>query len=215
MHVWPADPKGERQASGLADLATAFAGAKPGDRVLLHAGAYVGPFRPSACGAPEHPIIFRPAGDGEVILTNHGDDTASVVETQPGSNCLYFEKLTVRGGRAGIRGIGVRGTVVRQCRLYDVLYGISTGTEVGKFECQDWHVADNLLTGRDQDRRKYVKDHYGAGINIAGRGHVVCHDRVGNFWDDISTDHVEHPSRSSGLSSPTAPRMPSTSTTTT
>ncbi|NQT93494.1 MAG: phosphodiester glycosidase family protein, partial [Lentisphaerae bacterium] len=192
-HVYPAGYTGARQEPAFPDLQTAFAKAQAGDVVVLHAGKYAGPFRVSAGGTEADPIIFRAAGDGEVILDGGGQNDKSVIEVEPGCHHLGFERLSVRGGRVGIRGTQTDGLVVRRCMISDVLYGVSTGTAKGQFPCNNWYVADNILTGRYTQWKKRTQDHFGAGINIAGRGHVACYNRVRLFWDGISTAHVKLP----------------------
>lgn len=193
VHVYPADYTGARQEPAAPDLQSAFTNAQSGDLVLLHAGKYAGPFRVSANGTEKEPVIFRAAGDGEAIIDGGGQVDKSVIEIEPGCHYLNFEQLIVRGGRTGIRGLQNNGVVVRRCTISDVLYGISTGTTKGSFLCNNWYVADNTLTGRYLQWKKRTHDFFGAGINIAGRGHVACYNRVRYFWDGISTAHVKLP----------------------
>jgi hypothetical protein len=161
--------------------------------VLLHAGTYAGPFRIVVSGTEKTPIIFRAAGDGEVVIDGGGSTDNGVIDIAPGYHDLYIEGLSVRNGRVGIRGTQTDRLVVRRCTISDVIYGISTGTEKGLFPCNNWYVADNLLTGRYTQWKKRTYDFFGAGINVAGRGHVVCYNRVRRFWDGISTAHVKTP----------------------
>lgn len=191
VHVYPERFEGPRLSPAFADLATAFAQSEPGDLVLIHAGTYRGPYRVAAGGTAGRPIVFRAAGDGEVIVDGGGDDTVGVIEVEPGRDHLWFENLSVRGGRCGIRGMRTDGLVVRGCRIWDVLYGVTTGTEPRNFANTNWYVADNVLIGRYEQWKKYVKTHFGAGINLAGRGHVACFNRISFFWDGISTAHVK------------------------
>jgi hypothetical protein len=65
----PATPSGkEIHANSRTGLTAAYAKARPGDIILLHAGVYRGPFQFSRSGEPGRPIVFRGAGDGEAIL---------------------------------------------------------------------------------------------------------------------------------------------------
>jgi hypothetical protein len=193
MHVYPADFAGQREIAAFADLQTAFSEARAGDVVRIHAGTYAGPFRVSAGGTEQEPLFFCAAGDGEVILDGSAQKGQSVVEMEPGRHHLRFLGLGIRGGRVGIRGLQTDDLVVRHCTISDVLYGVSTGTAQGKFLCNNWTVADNILTGRYTQWKKRTQEHFGAGINIAGRGHVACFNRVRCFWDGISIAHVKLP----------------------
>lgn len=193
LHVYPPDYLGPRQSPGFTDLPAAFSGAGAGDVVLLHAGRYRGPFRVSACGSSEAPIVFKAAGDGEVVVDGGGKDDTSVIEIEPGCHHLRFQGLTVRAGRVGIRGTQSAGVAVLRCNIAAVLYGVSCGTVRDQFPCSNWYVADNVLTGRYKQWKKRTKEHYGAGINLAGRGHVACYNRVRYFWDGISIAHIKLP----------------------
>ncbi len=193
MHVYPADYTGQRQSAAFADLQTAFNTAISGDVVLLHAGTYPGPFRVTASGTEKAPIVFKTFGDGNVIIDGGDKYDRSVIEVEPECHYLTFHGLSVRGGRVGIRASQSDGLIIRRCMISDVNYGVSTGTARGQFRCNNWYVADNVLTGRYTQWKTRVDTCYGAGINIAGRGHVACYNRVRCFWDGISTAHVKLP----------------------
>jgi hypothetical protein len=65
---------GNDQASGTADepfrtISRAAALAMPGDTVIVHAGVYREWVNPARGGTEEHRIVYRSAGDGEVVIT--------------------------------------------------------------------------------------------------------------------------------------------------
>lgn len=65
---------GDDQAKGTADqpfrtISRAAAIAMPGDTVIVHAGIYREWVNPANSGTEEHRIVYRSAGDGEVVIT--------------------------------------------------------------------------------------------------------------------------------------------------
>jgi hypothetical protein len=65
---------GNDQAPGTADqpfrtISRAAALAMPGDTVIVHAGVYREWVNPARGGTEEHRIVYRSAGDGEVVIT--------------------------------------------------------------------------------------------------------------------------------------------------
>lgn len=65
---------GDDQAKGTADqpfrtISRAAAIAMPGDTVIVHAGVYREWVNPANSGTEEHRIVYRSAGDGEVVIT--------------------------------------------------------------------------------------------------------------------------------------------------
>ena len=208
MHVYPPGHKGKKLTPGFADLATAFKEAKPGDLVLIHAGVYVGQFRVSVDGTETEPVIFRGAGDGEAVIDGDGYRNASVVEAEENCHHLWFEDLTVRGGRVGIRATHADGVVIRRCKVLDCNYGISIGT--GKkpspfHKCSNWYIADNVVRGRYPTWAVRKKWYYGSGIQVSGRGHIVCYNEVSHFWDCVGTGHITPPVRQEWTTDPHGP----------
>lgn len=183
VHVYPAGFSGKRETPAFADLATSAREARPGDVILLHKGVYKGTVEFHVRGTKEKPILFRAAGNGEVVIDGGGVD-GNIIEAQEGNHFLAFEGLTIRNGRTAIKANGSNNLVVRRCRIVDVDYGIVTYST----DTVGWYIVDNTITGR-------IKNWYPreereeTGINVVGRGHVVCHNRVSHFWDGISTSN--------------------------
>src|SRR5438067_1903005 len=89
------------QAPGRATLADAARKAQPGEVILVHAGLHLGPLSVSQSGTEERPIVFRGAGDGEAIIRSPVE-SYNVVDAS-GRDYLWFERLTITGGRNGIK----------------------------------------------------------------------------------------------------------------
>jgi len=191
LHVHP-----EKKPDAFADILSAYEAAKPGDTILIHAGTYTGHRRLTRSGAPGKPIVFRGAGDGEVILEPAPIEgefpkdapvlTKGIFDID-GTNYLWFENLTLRrdGIAAGRHDAsGSVGIVVQRCKILDVVgwCGIYTGSE----RSADWYIADNILTAVDVEWHPYKKKGKSIGVSLYGRGHVICHNHVSGFGDSIA-----------------------------
>ncbi|HWQ56749.1 MAG TPA: hypothetical protein VN442_23890 [Bryobacteraceae bacterium] len=189
LDVYPAGFTGKRTPRSYVGLMAAYAVARPGDRLLLHAGIYKGPFTLARSGAPDKPIAIQAAGDGEAVLEGpgHGGDLLNVQR----ANHLIFEDLTLRHAKhailAGVKGEpGASGLVVRRCRISDAIWGVTTTSEYSS----GWYIADNVLTGTNptwypRPEKTYMSPSH-TGINVYGRGHVVAHNRISRFSDGIA-----------------------------
>ncbi|NQT41662.1 MAG: hypothetical protein HQ581_29510 [Planctomycetes bacterium] len=188
--VYPAEYDGTFPNDAIRGLQDALKAARPGDILLLHAGVYRGPFAAAPQGTSQRPIVLRPAGDGEVILEGTGHD-ADLLDLD-GARHLHLEGLTLRHARTAIRAgkrgqAGAVGLVVRRCTFQDVITGIFTYSE----NSRNWYLADNRLTGVNPTwyprpgGNKYMEPSH-TGINIYGRGHVVCYNRIERFSDSLA-----------------------------
>jgi hypothetical protein len=180
--------------------------AKPGTIVKMHGGVHTydnnnywnGKPAPSywlhgaitivARGTAEKPIYIVPAGDGEVILD--GDEAPTLFNLRS-ADYLHFEGLTIRNtdiafhcGFQGLRGGGMKGLTVKNCVIQGVVYGV-LGQDGGS---QDFYIADNIFTGINPSDRlgRFGRSDAGYAVNIAGQGHVVCHNYAAHFWDGIN-----------------------------
>ena len=187
-HVAPGDGGGSGTvADPFRGLASAQKAAKPGDLFLLHAGIYRGTFNVTRSGEPGRPIIWRAAGDGEVVL-----DVPLEVTERPGSNIaargvhdVWFEGLTIRGAAYGITANEAARLVVRRCRITGVDYGL-TATRNPKGAVAGFFVSDNVIEGPSTwPRSKGIEP--ARGVQLSGAGHVVCYNRVRGFADAINT----------------------------
>lgn len=181
IHIYPPGYKGEKKEPSFSSLDSASKNARPGDVVLLHAGTYPGPIEFDVSGTKNNPIVFRGAGDGEVIIDGGGAN-ANIIDAQGRKDYLYFENLTIRNGRTGIKANSSNGLVIRRCKIENVTYGIITYTT----DTENWYVADNIITGQDNWHPRPSKNYGNPGIHIEGKGHIIAYNRISKFGDCIS-----------------------------
>ncbi|NIP28584.1 MAG: hypothetical protein GWN67_28025, partial [Phycisphaerae bacterium] len=170
-------------------LMAAIEQTKPGDLILLHAGVYKGPFELSKSGTAEKPIVIRGPSNGEAVLEGQGVNSRSRIITLNGTHHIHFERLTFRNAQMAIyagKPGGSKGLVVRGCRIHDVVYGINTGCE----NSSDWYIADNEIIGINptwypRPSKTYMSPGH-TGVNIYGRGHVICYNRITRFSDSAA-----------------------------
>ncbi len=129
---------------------------KPGDTVLIHAGTYKvnklnyrdklfqgpkwGVWRHWGGGEPGNPVIFKAAGDGEVIFD--GDGNMGIFEVSAGHH-IWIDGLTFRNAQsaiiAGQDGLGLcEGLTVTNCKFENVAMPIFADTET-----PGWHLSGN------------------------------------------------------------------------
>ncbi len=145
-------------------------------------------------GTQQKPIYIVPAGDGEVILD--GDGCHNLFNLRS-ADYLHFEGLTIRNtdiafhcGFQGLRGGGTKGLTVKNCWIEGVVYGVLA--QDGRSE--DFYIADNVILGRGpgDEMGAWGRSETGYAVNLAGQGHVVCHNYVSNFWDGINVFTGSH-----------------------
>jgi len=180
--------------------------APPGTVVKLHAGTYKidrfnyreptqrwlhGAITLVADGTAERPIAIVSAGDGEVVIDGSGCHNLFNVMA---ADYLHFEGLTIRntdiafhGGLQGV--IGCKGLTVKGCWIEDVTYGVLA--QDGRSE--GFYIADNVILGRNPHDRfnpksggAWGKTKGGYAVNVAGKGHVICHNYAADMWDVIN-----------------------------
>jgi len=170
-------------------LMAAIEQAKPGDLILLNAGVYKDPFELNKSGTADKPIVIRGPSNGEAVLEGRGVNSRSRIVTLNGTHHLHFERLTFRNAQMAIYAAkpgGSQGLVVRGCRIHDVVYGINTGCE----NSSDWYIADNEIIGINptwypRPSKTYMSPGH-TGVNIYGRGHVICYNRITRFSDSAA-----------------------------
>jgi len=180
--------------------------AKPGTKILVHGGLYKTDYNDYrdkgglwlhgmqtlvADGTAEKPIVIMAAGDGEVIFDGNGSDRYFNIAA---ADHLYFENITVRNTRiafyCGLQGLQANtGLTVKNCKIEQVQYGVLAQDA----RSENFYIADNVFIGRNPgDRFNPESDgargrtDAGYAVNLAGKGHVVCHNYVANFWDGIN-----------------------------
>ncbi len=168
-----------------------------------------GTTRLTKSGTPDKPIVIKGAGDGEAIFDGGG---CAILFDVMGANYIYFEDLTFRNTDVAIytgvqNVIGSSGLTVKRCRFENVCMGIWGTYQASK----NYYIADNVFIGRfnpkvlmgniGSDVVPYKKlpgwppkingpDGSYYAVTVAGQVHVVCHNRVENFWDGICTDQA-------------------------
>lgn len=192
----PVAPSGDEiHATSRTGLMAAYAKAKPGDVILLHAGIYDGPFQFDKSGEPDKPIVFRGAGDGEAILQADGSGGNSRIVSIAGTDHLLFEDLTFRSAHTAIYSgkPGSAGITIRRCRIHDVVTGINTQAE----NSREWYIADNEIVGINRTWYPRPEVDYMSpahtGVNVYGRGHVVCYNRISHFSDALAISNFGVP----------------------
>ena len=180
-------PKGARIYTSLRQAITHL---RPGDHVLIHGGVHhIGrdSLKIAASGTAEAPIVIKAAGDGKAFVDGGGADMIFDVRD---TEHLIFEELTVRSGNIAFRADGASHLTVRRCQITDVRTGLYSYSE----HSTNWYIADNVISGRNPEwypRKEDNPSH--TGINIYGRGHIICHNRVSGFWDGIAIANYGKP----------------------
>ncbi len=209
LHVFP---ENAQQPALIEDglvfehLMLAYAEANPGDVIYLHEGTHNAndaPYILTRSGTVDRPIVFRGAGAGRTVI--EGPDNATDIFQLLESDFLMFEHLTIRTAHTAIRtglttgisieknGPGVNGLTVRNCHIEQVINGVWTSTE----NSQNWYLADNVITGIDEEWYPRSSSGYmdGAhtGVNVYGQGHIVCFNRISHFSDSLAIANYHPP----------------------
>jgi hypothetical protein len=156
-------------------LASVMASAQPGDVLVLQAGNYPG-FVFERDGAPGAPIVLRGSPgaviDGEVGLFFRRH--------------VQLERLTVNGR---IRFNGSDDIAITHCTVNASASAYNGDGIVSYLRSENAWIADNIVTGTtpwQEDAMGADGDNRGEGILVTGPGHVIEHNRVRGFRDNIS-----------------------------
>jgi len=178
LHVVPGSGGGTGgEADPFRGIAEADARARPGDLMLLHQGVFPGPVRFTKRGTAGAPIVWRSAGDGEVVI--EGPKGRRAV-TATGLQYVMFEGLAVRDARSGMSLAGSSYVTVRGCHFYRVGSGLSADGRQQRLFITD-NVLEGVCTWRQRAPREY------RAIQVSGMGHVVAYNRISGFKDGIDT----------------------------
>lgn len=194
LYVVPGNGGGSgTKADPFKGLKAAQKNAQPGDTFYLLPGVYKGVFEITKSGEAGKPIVWRaaPLDKGgkldkngkpeEVILDSGGAGSVVVANT---SDFVTLDGLTIRNGRMGIQANGAGDLTVRWCRILKVRNGIYA-KHPRAHPVQNFYVADNYIEGPSVwPRSKGIEDT--GGIDLAGQGHVVCHNRIKGVADGMS-----------------------------
>jgi hypothetical protein len=185
LHVAPPDASGKpasttgtgSEQDPFRSIAAADAQAKPGDLMLLHAGVYPGPLSFTKSGSEEAPILWRAAGDGEVVIEGPEDGRAvSASHLQH----VFFEGLTIRNATGGMNLTNSSCVTVRRCRFLRVHSGVQADGQQ-----EHLFISDNVFEGLCRWGEKPPGED--RAIELSGVGHVVAYNRISGFKDGIDT----------------------------
>jgi hypothetical protein len=192
LHVYQPGHKEARKPKPriYTSLNQAFSHLQPGDELLIHAGVHFtkgDSLTVDRSGTADAPIVIRAAGDGKSFVDGNGGRAIFDIRN---TDHLFFENLIVRNGNIAFRADGASHLTVRRCTIVDVRTGLYSYSE----HSTNWYIADNVITGRNAEwypRESDPPSH--TGVNLYGRGHVVCHNRISRFWDGIAIANYGKP----------------------
>ena len=171
FHVVPGLEGGDgSQVNPFKGIDTAQSVAQPGDIFLLHTGSYGGRITFNKPGNVDNYIVWKSAGDGDVILK--------------GIN-VSASHIWLEGLKNVVSGNGLKTTnspedvVIYRNTFTDSHYCIYLNGG-GK----SWYIADNVIIG---DTSPETGSMSGEGIELNHTsGHVVAYNRISNVADGIS-----------------------------
>ncbi len=191
LHVYPSEFAGTKDTPAFTGLAAAYAEAQPGDIILVHRGVYTVPeadkkdradYVLDKAASVERPIVIRAAGDGEAVFDGTG---ALKLFSCEAAEHHFFEGLTCRKAEhlfyAG-RTRGAQGLVFRRCKFEESGYPIFAlhGS------CRDFYVADCEFIGTHPEWHPHSeRKNDSHAVWLQGQGHVVCHNRIRDYWDGV------------------------------
>jgi hypothetical protein len=193
LHVVPGNGGGDGSVGDpYQGLVTAWAQAQPGDEVLLHSGDYGGVTDDAGrSGSVGNSIVFRAAGDGEVVF--------SFIQVFQHSN-LWFEGLTFRHDGSSDTGFyssllvpgydngfqpmlaDVNNVVLIHNRFEGYKHSVRAGPRTN-----GWYIADNTIIGDKQLGITGTESLDGEGIELGhGSDHEVAHNSITRVADGVS-----------------------------
>jgi hypothetical protein len=180
----PADPKAPRNVAvkNATELRAALSTAKAGDVITLADGTYSGSFTLSASGTADDPIVVR--GGAGAILDGAACSGCNILEVY--GSYVHVEGLTMRNATRALRfgGTASKGIVARRLTIRDVVHGLKTNDGLDGV-----YICDNDIEGRLKWPWTFASDatsHWDdRGIDVAGMGQVVCHNRIVGFGDPV------------------------------
>ena len=171
LHVIPGSGGGDGSAANpYQGIDAAQTAAQPGDIFLLHSGSYPGEIHFDTPGTAVDPIVWKAAGDGEVVFDN----------VRIAADYIWLEGLKITAADYGLR-------------TYNAPIGIviSRNTFVNCHYCiylnhggENWYIADNVIVG-DEDPGSGSLSGEGVELNHTS-GHVVAHNSISRVADGIS-----------------------------
>jgi hypothetical protein len=170
--------------------------AAPGDIITVADGTYTGSLHVTQSGTPENPVFIRGRSRNRVVLEADGADEAIRIHSGPGGPAVKnvtIEDITVRGAVLGIRVLGSENIVICNLIIEDVSSGINATSYVeeqdASYENTNLTVMDNLLQGREADRKNFDQSLWNfEGIVLEGSGHVVAYNTLSGFGDSLGIE---------------------------
>lgn len=159
---------------------------QPGDTVLLHAGNY-GDVNIDTVGEPGKHIVWRPAGDGDVIFTRLTVKSWHWIDGIKFHRDVSMEAL--KGGLSYKYGLNAAwdettGVYVTRCEFRNYVYAINLAPD-----CELWYIADNDIVGHKDTPADQFDDSWktGEGIELHHSANcVVAYNRIHKVADGIS-----------------------------
>jgi hypothetical protein len=188
-HVVPGNGGGSgTEADPYKGLQAADAAAQPGTLFLLRTGTYVKDQCPentwtiTQSGAPGKPIIYRAAGDGDVLLDGGGDSkTPGRAVSANKIKQVWFEGVIFQGREYAIVAHEGSNWVIRRCRFRNMTKGF-TAHNGGYDVSQYFFIVDNVFEGPTTWPRSKGIEPYGA-TKISGAGHIIAYNYFHNLGD--------------------------------
>jgi len=156
-------------AVGSGGLAAAQEKAQPGTVMRLRKGTYPG-VRLTKSGRPGAWIVYRAAGDGEVVIDGRIEIRADYV---------WLHGLTIRDAKNAIQG-SHKGVCITDCRI-ESHYAIHTGRGG-----ENYFIADNRLIGDANGLFSFSGEGVDFGSDRGKCGHAVCFNEISDFADGVS-----------------------------
>lgn len=155
-------PEATAVVTSAAALASALAGAAPGDVIALAPGVYSGEFVATVSGTPESPITL--CGTNESVLDGGALDGGYVMHLDHASY-WHLVGFTVTNGQKGVMTDGTIGSVIE---------GL-TVTSIGD---EGIHLrnasSDNVVTGNTVSKTGLRKEKFGEGIYVGSAESNWC-----------------------------------------
>lgn len=185
LHLYPRGFNGMKKGRAFVSLKDAVAVLKPGDLLLIHPGVHQGGVSFIVKGTARTPIVIRGAGGGESIIAVENKNNLNIGKSEH----LFLEDLTLKGGNAAVRAFDSKNLVVRRCKMLDVVTGVQNQSHLS----ENWYIADNVIIGCSTEWFPRKKCKAFTGIEVYGRGHVVCYNRIEKFWDCLTISNFQEP----------------------
>ena len=180
LHVIPGDGGGKGSAENpLKGIRAANRRSWPGDLLLLHKGVYKGPHRITHRGTAKAPIVWRAAGDGEVVLEGPEKGRCLAADNL---RHVFIEGLTFRKSARAMTLTHSRNVTVRRCLFDGPKSGIGADGRQERLFISDCVFKGPRTWPRPKDDSK-LGEH--RGIEVSGVGHVIAYNRVSGYRDGI------------------------------